>query len=240
MDKTKTWKGLKEYILEKKPDVLVLEEMLINCYETIDFITKCFEWEKESTKAVVRVDKYEISCNLGTKLLFFTDEGITEKNIPFLKKGIGYRCNLLRLFRDEGIPYTEGTGFYCDGAGFTQKDSSAEALYCKKAIIEHTGSPYWGEQFELRMVDDAKRLKIGGKRVKILRFNQCDLNRQNKIEDWLSGLIEKDQKLDAYELEKQVRRFVKGSVRTCVLYYQKTDDSYEWTYFEGCKAVGNK
>lgn len=38
VDKTKTWKGLKEYILEKKPDVLVLEEMLINCYETIDFI----------------------------------------------------------------------------------------------------------------------------------------------------------------------------------------------------------
>ena len=196
------------------------------------FIPKCFEWENESTKAIVRIDKYEIKCNLGTKLLFYTDEGIREIKIPFVKKEMGYRCNLLRLFRDEGIPYTEGTGIYCDGAAFTQKDSSSEALYCKKAIIEHCHSPYWGEQYELRIVDQAYSLEIGGNKVKILRFNECDLGQQNKIEDWLSSLIEENRKLDAYELEKRVRKFVKGGAFTCSLYYQKSDGSYDWTYYK--------
>ena len=33
VDKNQTWKGLKEYILDKKPDILVIEEMLISFYE---------------------------------------------------------------------------------------------------------------------------------------------------------------------------------------------------------------
>ena len=38
MDKTETWKRFKEYILEKKPDIFVIEEMLISEYEKIDFL----------------------------------------------------------------------------------------------------------------------------------------------------------------------------------------------------------
>lgn len=38
VDKAETWKRLKKYILKKKPDVLIFEEMLISCYESIDFI----------------------------------------------------------------------------------------------------------------------------------------------------------------------------------------------------------
>lgn len=200
--------------------------------EAVLFIPRCFAWEKEATKAVVRIDQYAISCNLGTKLLLFTDEGILEKNIPFVKKKTGYRCNLLRLLQEEGIPYTEGPGRYCDGVAFTQRDSSAEALYCKKAMIEHVSSPYWGEQYELRIADQRFCLEIGGKRVKILRFNECDLRQQNKIEDWLRSLIEKNKKPDAYELEKRVREFVKGSAFICSLYYQKSGDSYEWAYYQ--------
>ncbi|WP_147331576.1 endonuclease/exonuclease/phosphatase family protein [Dorea formicigenerans] len=36
--KDETWNSLKEYILDKQPDLLVIEEMLISCYESIDFI----------------------------------------------------------------------------------------------------------------------------------------------------------------------------------------------------------
>ena len=36
--KDETWDNLKEYILDKQPDLLVIEEMLISCYESIDFI----------------------------------------------------------------------------------------------------------------------------------------------------------------------------------------------------------
>ena len=78
----------------------------------------------------------------------------------------------------------------------------------------------------------ARRLEIGGNKVKILRFNECDLEQQNKIEDWLSSLIEENRKLDAYELEKRVRKFVKGGAFTCSLYYKKPDGSYDWTYYK--------
>lgn len=33
--KDETWNSLKEYILDKQPDLLVIEEMLISCYESI-------------------------------------------------------------------------------------------------------------------------------------------------------------------------------------------------------------
>ena len=36
--KDEVWNGLKEYILDKQPDLLLVEEMLISCYESIDFI----------------------------------------------------------------------------------------------------------------------------------------------------------------------------------------------------------
>ena len=38
VDKTETCERLKKYILEKKPDILVIEEMLISEYEKIDFL----------------------------------------------------------------------------------------------------------------------------------------------------------------------------------------------------------
>ncbi len=40
VDKIEVWKGWKRYIEEKKPDLLILEEMLISCYEKIDFISE--------------------------------------------------------------------------------------------------------------------------------------------------------------------------------------------------------
>ena len=38
IDKTEVWDGWKHYIEQKNPDILILEEMLISCYEKIDFI----------------------------------------------------------------------------------------------------------------------------------------------------------------------------------------------------------
>ncbi len=43
IDKTETWKKLKEYLLDKNPNILIVEEMLISCYENIDFIGKLEE-----------------------------------------------------------------------------------------------------------------------------------------------------------------------------------------------------
>ena len=37
-EENEVWNGLKEYILDKQPDLLFVEEMLISCYESIDFI----------------------------------------------------------------------------------------------------------------------------------------------------------------------------------------------------------
>lgn len=38
VDKTVTWNKLKKYLSDKEPDVLIVEEMLVSCYESIDFI----------------------------------------------------------------------------------------------------------------------------------------------------------------------------------------------------------
>lgn len=37
VDKTETWDKLKKYILKKGPDILIVQEMLVSCYETIDY-----------------------------------------------------------------------------------------------------------------------------------------------------------------------------------------------------------
>lgn len=43
VDKTETWNSLKKYILKKRPDILVVEEMLVSSYEIIDFIGELAE-----------------------------------------------------------------------------------------------------------------------------------------------------------------------------------------------------
>lgn len=40
IDKTETWNKLKKYIQEVNPNILVIEEMLISYYESIDFISE--------------------------------------------------------------------------------------------------------------------------------------------------------------------------------------------------------
>lgn len=37
-DKTENWRKLKKYILKKNPDIFFVEEMLISCFEEINFI----------------------------------------------------------------------------------------------------------------------------------------------------------------------------------------------------------
>lgn len=43
LDKTATWEKMKEYILVKKPDILIVEEMIVSRYETTDYIRELEE-----------------------------------------------------------------------------------------------------------------------------------------------------------------------------------------------------
>ena len=47
------------------------------------FIPRSFVWEAEAAKAIVTIYEEEIICNLGSKLLIDTDEGIQELSIAF-------------------------------------------------------------------------------------------------------------------------------------------------------------
>lgn len=38
LDKTEIWVEWKRYVERKNPDILIFEEMLVSCYENIDFI----------------------------------------------------------------------------------------------------------------------------------------------------------------------------------------------------------
>lgn len=43
IDKTENWRKLKEYIQKKSPDIFFVEEMLVSCFEKINFITELKE-----------------------------------------------------------------------------------------------------------------------------------------------------------------------------------------------------
>lgn len=43
LDKTERWRKLKEYIQKKSPDIFFVEEMLVSCFEKINFITELKE-----------------------------------------------------------------------------------------------------------------------------------------------------------------------------------------------------
>lgn len=43
LDKTENWRKLKEYIQKKSPDIFFVEEMLVSCFEKINFITELKE-----------------------------------------------------------------------------------------------------------------------------------------------------------------------------------------------------
>ena len=196
------------------------------------FIPRSFAWEAEAAKAIVTIYEEEIICNLGSKLLIDTDEGIQELSIAFQRNEKGeYRCNLLRFLRDKGIRYEKGPGTYCDGGRFSQKVSSSEVLYCKDGIIEHIVSPYWGHQFELRIVNKQMQPNAGGRSVKIVRLNACDPKMQTEIEKWMCKVLWKKSELVAYDLEKAVRQFAKRTPFTCSLFYQKYGDEYSWEYY---------
>lgn len=55
--KDETWNSLKEYILDKQPDLLVIEEMLISCYESIDFIGELLFWKSQGWYERAKIDR---------------------------------------------------------------------------------------------------------------------------------------------------------------------------------------
>ena len=231
---------------QKKKEHSIMEKNEMNYGYTVElfpllytdailFIPKYFAWEAEAAEAIVTIYETEIRCNLGSKLLIKTDEGIREMSISFSGNGKRhYRCNLLRLLREKRIRYEKGPGIYCDGTPFLQKSSTGEALYCKDAIIEHTVSPHWGHQFELYIVNKQMRPMAGGKSVKIIRFNWCDPKMQTCIEKWMCKVLWKKRTIAAYDLEEAVRQFVNGTAYVCALFYQKYADHYDWEYYRPC------
>ncbi|MBR4513922.1 MAG: hypothetical protein IKO61_03455 [Lachnospiraceae bacterium] len=205
---------------------------LLNTNDAI-FIPKLFSWEPEATKAIVTVCNKEIICNLGSKLLIKTDGLIREVSIPFEINEKGeYTCKLRHALREKKIKYEKGTGIYCDETCYSQERSSSEVLYCKDAIIEHSESPYWGLQYELYIVNEQMRPKAGGRTVKIIRFNECDPQKKTEIEKWMFNVLRKKRTLEAYDLEKALREFVKGSAFVCAMFCQVYGDKYDWVYYQ--------
>ena len=198
----------------------------------IVFIPKYFGWEEEAEKAELFIYEKKIICNLGTKLLLETADGYKEISIPFEKTQNGYSYNLLRLLRDNGIRYAKASGHYCDGAEYTQESSAEEALYCKNGMITHCSSPYWGEQYEVRIVNESLKPYVNGKPIGIIRFNNCNLEKQNLIDKWFSSFLKKRKEIDAYAIEKKVRQFTTGNMLVCSLFYKKADGKYEWAWFQ--------
>lgn len=84
IDKKVIWDSLKEYIKDKNPDVLVLEEMLISCFEVIDYIG-----ELEEMGYSYIDDSLPERGNYSITLIFFKGESPEYLESP----GDGYRGN---------------------------------------------------------------------------------------------------------------------------------------------------
>lgn len=121
VDKSETWNSLKKYLLKKAPDVLVVEEMLISCYESIDFIG---ELEKMGYS-------YVEEClpergNYSLTMTFFRN-GKPE----YISSPGGYRENRTVVLRDDKLLIC-GTHFPCESDNVFLK-------YMGDFVIDHLG-----------------------------------------------------------------------------------------------------
>lgn len=195
------------------------------------FIPKLFAWEKESESAEIIVGDYRIQCNLGTKLIFKRSKGIVEMNLQFEKKAEAYSVDIVEYFEKNNITYEVGNGIYCDGVEYNQNDSSSEVIYNKDAIVEKIKSPYWGLQMELYIVNKKLRPKVKGRKVKIIRFNDCREEKQDKIEEWFRSVLNGITRVEPYTLDHVMRdNLVRIGSTACSILY-KEDDEYKWDYY---------
>ena len=195
------------------------------------FIPKLFAWEKESVSAEIIVGDYRIQCNLGTKLLFKRSKGIVERALPFKKKAEVYTVDIIEYFEKNNIAYEVGSGKYCDGKEYIQNDSSSEVIYNKDAIIEKNTSPYWGLQMELCIVNKKLRPMVKGKKVNIIRFNNCREKKQYKIEEWFRSVLNGVIRVEPYTLDHVMRdNLERIDFTACSIFYQN-DDEYKWEYY---------
>ena len=197
------------------------------------FIPKYFSWEKESYPAEIVMGDYSIRCNLGTELLFETDKGITEMKLLFTKKDESYKLDILEFFENNNITYKLGTGIYCGGGRYNQKDSTFEAIYDKNVIITKRRSPYWGLQMELFIANKKFRPRVRGKEVKIIRFNHCLMENQYRIEAWFRSIVNGSAKIDPYSLDQVMRENLEYTgVGLCGMFYKKCNE-YDWENYPG-------
>lgn len=115
-DKTEIWEEWKRYIKRKKTDVLILEEMLVSCYEKIDFIGELDEMGYSYIE-----ESLPERGNYSLTMTFY--KGKTPK---FINSPGNYRSNRSVICRDEDMLIC-GSHFPCE--------SDAEFLGHMKTFI---------------------------------------------------------------------------------------------------------
>lgn len=124
VDKNQTWKGLKEYILDKKPDILVIEEMLISFYEEIDFVCEFAKMGYSYVKGCLPE-----RGNYSLTMTFYK-----EGNPEYINSPGNYRENRSVICKDGGLIIC-GCHFPCE--------SDAVFLECMGGfVIDHLGEDF--------------------------------------------------------------------------------------------------
>lgn len=116
LDKTEIWEEWKRYIERKNPDILILEEMLVSCYENIDFIG-----ELEELGYSYIEESLPERGNYSLTMTFY--KGKTPK---YINSPGNYRANRSVICRDEDMLIC-GSHFPCE--------SDEEFLRHMKAFI---------------------------------------------------------------------------------------------------------
>lgn len=121
VDKTETWERFKRYLLEKKPDILIVEEMLVSCYESIDFIGELdqigYSYVEESLPE---------RGNYSLTMIFYRDS-----NLEYINSPGNYRENRSVICKDGGL-------FIC-GSHFPFESDEIFLNYMKEFVSLHLG-----------------------------------------------------------------------------------------------------
>lgn len=195
------------------------------------FIPKLFGWEKESVSAEIIVGDYRIRCNWGTKLLFNRSKGIVERALPFKKKAEVYTVDIIEYLEKNNIAYEVGSAKYCNGIEYNQNDSSSEVIIYNKDAIVMKKTSHEGLQMQLCIVNKKLRPMVKGKKVNIIRFNNCRKEKQYKIEEWFKSVLNGVIRVDPYTLDHMMRDNLERIDFTgCSIFYQN-DDECQWEYY---------
>ena len=84
---------------------------------------------------------------------------------------------------------------------------------------------------QLCIVNKKLRPMVKGKKVNIIRFNNCRKEKQYKIEEWFKSVLNGVIRVDPYTLDHMMRDNLERIDFTGYSIFYQNDDECQWEYY---------